>query len=262
MIVNTAAGCPLVLGPEPQALLDAAAADPAAPLVLAVTGPGGHGLSAYLHELAEVYRRAGITVQEGLPDRDGEVDPDAVLLVDDAHVLDDARLHTLRRLVAARRHRLLVGYRPWPRPAALVELADALRRDGHLVLLTPFTREQTAAYLAAAPEVGRRPDLVDFVHAQSGGVPRDVERLLRALSGQENRPAAPTEPPRQVVLQFAADLENLAPDVRRLLLAVAAGVPLPVDLLRALLGRDPDEVDELVAEARAAGLLGADSRLS
>ncbi|MFC4093709.1 LuxR C-terminal-related transcriptional regulator [Micromonospora sp. GCM10011541] len=262
MIKSSAAGSRLVLDRGPQALLDAVAADPDAPLALGVTGPGGHGRSAYLQDLARVYRRAGSTVLEGAPDQPDTIEPDAVLVVDDAHLLDDARLRALRALVATRRHRLAVGYRPWPRPAALVDLADALRRDGHLVLLTPFARERTAAYLATVPEVGRRPDLVDFVQQQTAGVPRDVERLVRGLRGQESGPGVPAEPPRQVILQFGADLDDLPPDVRRLLLAVAAGVPLPVDLLRALLGREPGEVDELIAATRAAGLLGADGRLA
>ncbi|MFJ6198939.1 LuxR C-terminal-related transcriptional regulator [Micromonospora sp. NPDC092111] len=261
MTMNGVAGPRLVLERGPQALLDAVTADPDTPLALGVTGPGGHGRSAYLQELGRAYRLAGSTVLDGVPDRSDPVDPDVVVLVDDAHLLDDARLRALCALVTARRHRVVVGYRPWPRPAALVDLADALRRYGHLVLLTPFARERTAAYLTAVPEIGRRPDLVDFVQHQTAGVPRDIERLVRGLR-QESGPGVPTEPPRQVVLQFAPDLEDLAPDVRRLLLAVAAGVPLPVDLLGALLGREPGDVDELVAATRAAGLLGADGRLA
>ncbi|MEV5768841.1 helix-turn-helix transcriptional regulator [Micromonospora sp. NPDC052213] len=262
MTMSGVAGHRLVLDRRPQGLLDAVAAAPTSPLVLGVTGPGGHGRSAYLQELAAVYRRAGCTVLESAPELPDAVDPDTVLLVDDAQLLDDARLRALRHLVTARRHRLVVGYRPWPRPAALVELAAALRRDGHLVLLTPFTREQTAAYLACAPELGRQPDLVDFVHGQTGGVPRYVERLVRGLRGQQGPPDVPAEPSRQVILEFGPDLEDVAPDVRRLLLAVAAGVPLPVDLLGALLDRELAEVDELIGATRAAGLLGADGRLA
>ncbi|MFE9689027.1 LuxR C-terminal-related transcriptional regulator [Micromonospora sp. NPDC005806] len=251
-----------VLGQGPTALLGAVAADPGTPLAVGVTGPGGHGKTALLTELARAYRRGGATVLEGVPLPTGEVDAEAVLLVDDAHLLDDARLETLRRLVVARRHRLLLGYRPWPRSAALAELADALRRDGQQVVLTPFTAEQTAAYLATVPELGRRSDLVAFVHGQTGGVPRDVERLIRGLRGQENLAGVPTEPPRPAVLQFGPDLEELVPDVRRLLLAVAAGVPLPVDLLGPLLDRVPEVVNELVTATRAAGLLGTDGRLA
>ncbi|MEV0807825.1 helix-turn-helix transcriptional regulator [Micromonospora sp. NPDC050200] len=262
MIMSSVAESRLVLDRGPQALLDAVATDPEVPLALGVTGPGGHGRSAYLQELARIYRRAGITVLEGAPDDPDAVHPDAVLLVDDAHLLDDARLQALRGLVATRRYRLAVGYRPWPRPVALVDLADALRRDGYLVLLTPFGREQTAAYLAAVPEIDRRPDLVDFVHNQTAGVPRDVERLARGLQAQENGSGVTAELPSPVILPFAPELEDLTPDVRRLLLAVAAGVPLPVDLLRALLDREPGDVHELIAATRAAGLLGADGRLA
>ncbi|MFC0507866.1 helix-turn-helix transcriptional regulator [Micromonospora costi] len=261
MTMSALAGTRLVLDRAPRALLDAVAADPEAPLVLAVSGPGGHGRTAYLQELARVYRRAGITVHEAAPELPDAADPDAVLLVDDAHLLDDARLRALRHLVAGRRHRLAVAYRPWPRPAALTELVDAVRRDGRLLPLAPFTRERTATYLAGVPELGRRGELVDFVHGQTAGVPRDVDRLVRGLRGQDQA-GVPAEPPRAAVLEFGPDLDDLAPDVRRLLLAVAAGVPLPVDLLGTLLGREPADVDGLVAATRSAGLLGADGRLA
>ncbi|SCF37922.1 DNA-binding transcriptional regulator, CsgD family [Micromonospora viridifaciens] len=262
MIMSSVAEARLVLGDGPTALLEGVAMDPGSPLAVGVTGPGGHGKSTLLAELARAYRRAGATVLDATPGPSDSVDPEAVLLVDDAHLLDDARLDTLRRLVVARRHRLLVGYRPWPRSAALVELADALKRDGQQVVLTPFTPMQTGAYLAGVPELGRRSDLVAFAHAQTGGVPRDVERLVRGLRGQESPIAVSAEPPRPVVLQFGPDLEELSPDVRRLLLAVAAGVPLPMELLGPLLDQTPEAVDELLAATRSAGLLGADGRLS
>ncbi|WP_433533021.1 helix-turn-helix transcriptional regulator [Micromonospora sp. CA-263727] len=262
MIMSGVAECPLVLDAEPRALLDAVAADPTTPLTLGVTGPGGHGRSAYLHELAGVYARAGVTVHTDLPADGDAADPDTVLLVDDAHLLDDARLRELHRLVADRRHRLAVSYRPWPRSAALVELTDALRRDGRLVLLTPFARARTAAYLSTVPRLGRHPDVVDFVHAQTGGVPRHVEWLVSALREQDPAAGVPPEPPRQVVLRFGPELADLTPDLWRLLIALAAGVPLPVDVLRVLLDREPAEIDEMLTEARAAGLVGADGRLT
>ncbi|MFE9959390.1 LuxR C-terminal-related transcriptional regulator [Micromonospora sp. NPDC005299] len=262
MIMSTVTDARLVLGTGPTALLGAVVADPGRPLAVGVTGPGGHGKTALLRELARAHRDAGSTVREGAPSPDLPVDPGAVLLVDDAHLLDDARLETLRRLVADRQHRLLVGYRPWPRPAALAQLADALKRDGQQVVLGPFTAEQTRDYLAGVPDLGRGSELAAFVHAQTGGVPRDVDRLVRGLRGSESPPGLPTEPPRAAILPFGPDLEELPQDVRRLLLAVAAGVPLPVDLLGPLLDREPAAVDELVAYTRAAGLLGADGRLA
>ncbi|MEV4766560.1 hypothetical protein AB0J89_28425, partial [Micromonospora chokoriensis] len=262
MIMNDIAESGLTLGRGPQVLLDTVGQDPAGPLSVGIAGPGGHGKTALLTELARVHQRAGIAVRTIAPQPGEAVDPDTVVLVDDAHLLDDARVEVLLRLVATRRHRLVVAHRPWPRSAALSELVDALRRDGQAMLLTPFTREQTAAYLARTPELGRRDDLVDFVHTQTGGVPRDVERLARGLAGAETLAGAVVNPPRSVVAEFGPDLDVEPTAVRRLLLAVAAGGTLPVSMLGALVDREPAAVDALIATTRAAGLLGADGRLT
>ncbi|MCG5461518.1 LuxR C-terminal-related transcriptional regulator [Micromonospora sp. MED01] len=261
MIMNDLAAPGLTLDKGLQALLDTVAQDPTGPLAVGVAGPAGHGKTALLAELERIHQRAGIAVRTAAPEPDEQVDPDTVLLVDDAHLLDDARTEALLRLVAGRRHRVVVAHRPWPRSAAFSELVDALRRDGQAVLLTPFTREQTAAHLATTPELGRPADLVDFVHTQTTGVPRDVERLARGLAGAETR-VGTVDPPRSVILEFGPDLDVQPAAVRRLLLAVAAGGALPVSMLGALLGRDPAGVDELIATTRAAGLLGADGRLA
>ncbi|MEU8128975.1 LuxR C-terminal-related transcriptional regulator [Micromonospora sp. NPDC049049] len=261
MIMNDLAAPGLILDRGLQALLDTVAQDPSGPLAVGVAGPAGHGKTAFLTELERVHQRAGIAVRTAAPEPDESVDPDTVVLVDDAHLLDDARIEALLRLVAGRRHRLVVAHRPWPRSAAFSELVDALRRDGQAVLLTPFTREQTAAHIATTPELGRPADLVDFVHTQTAGVPRDVARLARGLAGAEIRTGI-VDPPRSVILEFGPDLDVQPAGVRRLLLAVAAGGALPVSMLGALLGRDPAGVDELIATTRAAGLLGADGRLA
>ncbi|WP_207914422.1 LuxR C-terminal-related transcriptional regulator [Micromonospora sp. KC213] len=249
---------PLLLRREQRTLLDRIAADPAAPLVLGVTGVGGHGKTALLAELTRLHRQAGQTVVTTVDD-ETPAHPDAVLIVDDAHLLDDARLATLRRLAETDRHRLVVAYRPWPRRAALTELADTLRRHGEPVLLTPLTADQTAARLGAGTEPGLRSGLADFVHGQSAGVPRDVDRLARALRGTRQ---PPTEPPQPAVLEFGPDLDRLPPAARRLLLALAGGVPLPVDLLAALLDQTPEAVADLVGTTRAAGLLTAEHRIT
>ncbi|WP_435207608.1 LuxR C-terminal-related transcriptional regulator [Micromonospora sp. bgisy143] len=262
MIMKDLVESRLVLGRAPRALLDRVADDPVAPLTVGLAGPAGHGKTALLTELTRIQQRAGGTVRTGVPGPGEPIDPDDLLLVDDAHLLDDERIGVLLRLVATRRHRMVVAHRPWPRSAALTELVDTLRRDGQAVLLGPFTVEQTAACLAGVPELAPRPELVDFVHAQTGGVPRDVERLTRALRAAPSLSTVPTEPPRSVVLEFAPELEIQPAPVRRLLLAVAAGVPLPVALLGPLLDQEPEAVDELIATTRAAGLIGADGRLT
>ncbi|MGW4461640.1 LuxR C-terminal-related transcriptional regulator [Micromonospora sp. NPDC004704] len=271
MSPHTAIRPELVLDRPSRALLDAVDADPHAPLAVAITAPGGYGKSALLHELAGIYRRVGHPVLDTWPAAATPPEPGAVLLVDDAHLLDEDRLRELRHWLDTGPARLAVAYRPWPRPAALVELAEQLTRDRPPLLLAPFTPARTAARLGTAYGHRPEPNLVSFVQGQTGGVPRFVERLAAAL-----RPEAGT-PPRQpqaadaggaghrvppaALLPFGTEVADLTWPVRRLLLAVAAGVPLPVDLLGALLEQDPDEVDETLAQARASGLLGPDDRL-
>ncbi|MFG1955537.1 LuxR C-terminal-related transcriptional regulator [Micromonospora sp. NPDC048830] len=255
---------PLLLDGPGRALLAAVAADPDAPLAVALVGPGGHGKSTLLRELARAYEAAGARVLPVGPDT-ASLDPDGVLLVDDAQALDGARLRALRARVDTRRCRVVAAYRPWPRPAGLAELSDALARNGRSLPLCPFTRQQTAALLTRVPGLPAQPALADFVQAQTGGVPRDVDRLVRAL--RDLAAAAPDGPlrpevPEAVVLGYGPDLAGLDPDVRQLLLAVAGGVPLPADLLGVLLRRSPDAVDELSDRARAAGLLGPENRLA
>ncbi|NJC69005.1 helix-turn-helix transcriptional regulator [Planosporangium thailandense] len=238
-------------------MFEAIDAHPHAPVAVGIQGPGGYGKSATLQELALIYRRAGVAVRTEPPDAAERVDEDCALLVDDAHLLDEARLRGLCRLVEGRRHRLAIAYRPWPRQSTMVELADALKRDGSPLLLCPFTEEQTATYLAGM--YGTRPPaaLARYVHAQTAGVPRFVDRLARALPPGE----PPAEAPRSAVLRFAAELEDLDDRVRGLLLAVATGQRLSLPVLTALLSADADEVDETVKAARATGLLGPDDRL-
>ncbi|SCL27692.1 regulatory protein, luxR family [Micromonospora pallida] len=255
---------PVVLDGPSRALLDAVAADPAAPLAATVVGPGGHGKSTLLREVARAYRDAGASVLPVGPDTIS-LDQDSVLLVDDAQALNPARLRELRALVGAEGCRMVVAYRPWPRPASLVELSDALGRDGRSLPLCPFTRQQTTAYLAGVPELRQPSTLADFVQAQTGGVPRDVDRLVRALREQVTAP--PDDPgrlevPEAAVLGFGPELADLDSGVRQLLLALAAGVPLPADLLGVLLDGAADRIDELSATAKAAGLLGPDDRLA
>jgi DNA-binding CsgD family transcriptional regulator len=248
----------LVLDEQSRALLDAIDARPDAPMSVGITAPGGYGKSAVLRELALTYGRAGVTVVGELPDAAETIDEDCALLVDDAHLLDEPRLRVLCRLVEARRHRLAIAYRPWPRSSTVAELADLLKRDGSTLLLCPFTEQQTATRLARMYGVDAPAPLVTFVQTQTAGVPRFVDRLARTLRPDGD---IPTEAPHSAVLRFGADLEDLDSDVQRLLLAVATGVALPVDVLTALLTREPDAVDEIVRAARATGLLGPDDRM-
>ncbi|MBE1487283.1 helix-turn-helix transcriptional regulator [Plantactinospora soyae] len=282
LMLRTDTDTPLVLDEQTMAFLARVEADPQAPLSTAVQASGGHGKTALLARLRRGYQQAGVPVLDNWRDLTDSDDPGQVLLVDDAHLLDAAALTELRRLAETGRVRLVVAFRPWPRPVELVDLAELLHRGGPPVPLGPFTEQRTAAYLNTTYGTTVSPANVRLVHEQTAGVPRFVEWLARALRPgdrrqvRSERPAAadrpgsggpapagsPFEIPRSVLLQFAPELESLDLEVRRLLLAMSAGVTLPTDLLGALLSRHPDELDEPLAAARAAGLLGPDDRLA
>ncbi|GLZ34416.1 helix-turn-helix transcriptional regulator [Lentzea sp. NBRC 105346] len=181
---------------------------------IALVAPGGYGKTALLDEI-----RA-----------------DDVTVVDDAHLLDDAALRPLLN-----ERRVVVAYRPWPRSQVLSELA----RTGTVLSLHPFTKDQVREYLPGANRA-----VVDFVHAQTGGVPRFVERL-----------GATTEVTADMIAAFRHDIEWLDADMQKFLLAAEAGVGLRLDLLSGLLGKDVDAVSDLIEEGRATGLLAEDGTL-
>lgn len=188
---------------------------------LAIQAPGGYGKSTILRSWRS---HAGLT------------------LVDDAHSLDAERLTELRKLVESRERQVIVAYRPWPRSTALNELIEALKRDAAPVILGPWTAAQTADR---------------FVFEQTLGVPRYVARLASALTER----GFSGEVPPSAILQFAPDFEELSPELWRLLLAIAAGASVSTGVLCPLLGKDPHQLDDLLAAARATGLLCPDGVL-
>ena len=240
----------LVLDEQTAALLDAVTAAPSASLRVAIQAPGGYGKSLLLRELTRIYRHANVPVVDARQDVSPQDGP-FVLVLDDAHRLGDERLRELCALVEARRPGLVLAYRPWPRPTALAELLELLRPDGPPLVLSPFTVEQTAKHLGVDPGTAA----AKYVHAQTGGVPRLVDRMAPVAE----RPEGGVPP--QVLVRFRADLDDLDAGLRALLLAAATGVELPTDLLGALLGREPDAVDGLLDAARATGLMAPDGRL-
>jgi DNA-binding CsgD family transcriptional regulator len=215
--------------------LDALAAD--ARVHVGIVAPGGYGKTTLLHHLGARILATGTPVHTDLADA-----TDGVLLVDDAHLFDDAELTRLRDLAA--QVRLVVTARPWPRSAALTELLDLVQEQ---VLPTPFDREQVKACLPA----GRRTDaLAEFVHAETGGVPAFVDRLVRAL------PANKPEVPVAALVEFRPEFGRLDEDVLTFLLAADAGIGLHLDLLVELLARDAAAVADIVSAARSTGLIG------
>jgi DNA-binding CsgD family transcriptional regulator len=237
----------MVLETDLRQLDESIAADPSAPRVVGVRAPGGYGKTALLTRWAQIYRDAGVPVYDGrheLPERD------AAVLVDDAHRLDDDRLRALRGLAVSGSAKLAVAYRPWPRRAALTELVDAVTRVRPPVLLGPLNRaqigERAGLLLGATPS----DSLVDLIGEQTGGVPRFVDRLVRAVSE-----TADCSVPVAAVEAFRYEIENLDDGVRRLLLATALGAGMRTDLLASLLGLDLEALGDAMDGARASGLV-------
>ncbi|MFI6076429.1 LuxR C-terminal-related transcriptional regulator [Actinoplanes sp. NPDC051343] len=236
-------------------LLGQVIADPMAPRQAVVGAPGGFGKTRLLHDLAAAWERAGVTVLN--PWRPAETTGEQVMLADDAHLLDPARLADLLAYAERPDSRIVVAYRPWPRPEGLSALIDLLRRSRRPVTLPALTTTQIHDRLArAVPEPSA--ELVAVVAAQTGGVPRFVTRVADALTPAD---AAAGRVPVAALTPFAADLDELDHDLRTLLLAVEAGAGLSFDLVAALLERDAETVAGLVDAGRATGLLADDGTL-
>ncbi|TCO48012.1 regulatory LuxR family protein [Actinocrispum wychmicini] len=227
-------------------VLDAVEADASVPTAVAVVAPGGYGKTTFLRALKRVYENAGVRVA----DRPG---PDRAVLVDDAHTLPEDRLRELLELAESDSPRLVIALRPWPRSTQLTTLTRAI---GSTLMLTPFDRGQIRTLAAGAFGATPTTELVEFLHAQTGGVPAYVDRVVGAMG---SRPT--TELPDVALTAFRYDLDLLDADVLRYVLAAQAGAGLRTDLLAALLDRDANDVVTVMEAARATGLLGHDGAL-
>ncbi|MFC4070230.1 response regulator transcription factor [Actinoplanes subglobosus] len=224
------------------------AADPSAPLHAAVAAPGGYGKTTLLRQLTDVYRAAEVKVTGPWPPR--EPAADHVLLIDDAHLLSPRQLDDLRDHAEQPDARIVVAHRPWPRRPELLRLLEVLRRGGPAVTLPVLTPTEIAGRLDNPGD-----DLAGWVAAQTAGIPRYVTRLADALPA-----TGPRQVPVAALAPFAAEIDELDPGVRTLLLAVEAGAGLSFDLVAAVLDHDADVAD-LVEAGRATGMLAADGTL-
>ncbi len=137
--------------PAARRLLDRVAAEPAAPLRLAVVAPGGYGKSVLLAALDRCYREAGV---------------DAVL-VDDA---DRLAPDQLEELLTGADGPIVVAHRP-----------AAVAPGWTLLQLGPLGVEDIAQLMSAAEGSSGSPAdpaAAAELHARSGGVPRLAERAL------------------------------------------------------------------------------------
>jgi DNA-binding NarL/FixJ family response regulator len=269
-VVNRSA---VLLSPAVAELLQQVRDDPSQPMSVAVCGAGGYGKTALLHELAAGYRAAGIAV--GTWWQPAGDTPGAVLLIDDAHLLDDEHLRDIARHAEQPGARVVVAYRPWPRPSALPMVTDVLRRRQPPVSLTPLAAPQVLALCAemSSPAVvtastadGGGPVALsawaDFLFAQSGGVPRYLDRLIAELAGGlASGEGPPGVVPEAALAAFAADFEALDPQLLAVLLAVEAGAGLSPELVAALLDGERDQAAALVAAAKATGMLAGSGAL-
>ncbi|GGM33945.1 helix-turn-helix transcriptional regulator [Longimycelium tulufanense] len=227
------------------------AADPEAPLAVAVTGPGGSGKTATLDVLAALYRHAGLPVTRE-PDRDG-----AVILVDDAQELDDASLEALREVATERAARLVVAYRPWPRPPALSTLGAVLGRMHPPVVLGHLPRAGVVDRLTLLLGSCPTDEVSAGIHRITGGLPLFVDSVAPLLRSGNPIQAVPPN----LVEVLRHDLDRLSPAVRGLLLAAALGSAPDTEALAALLDVRSTELVDLVEAARATGLVAEDGQL-
>ncbi|WP_276513335.1 helix-turn-helix transcriptional regulator [Halopolyspora algeriensis] len=231
------------------------ATDPAAPVIAGVQGAGGYGKTTLLGELARIYRDAGITVCDStsIP-----VDPSgAAVLVDDAHRLDEATLHALRELAQNTSARLIVTYRPWPRPTALAALVGALGQHTRPILLDGLSRQEIVEQAETALGDRATSELVEYLHSWTAGVPRLVSRLLSTGNPAGLGPDGKPGTPRAAFDLFHHDLDQFDEPVRDCLTAMAVGAAPHPALLASTLGVTSTAVAEAMPAIRASGLVDA-----
>ena len=234
------------------------------PLTAAIVGPGGTGKSTLLKAIASAYSEAGVRVARAGPDTELDALSDTVpVLVDDAQRLAPAVLASLRERARRDDARMIVAYRPWPRPDGLSALGAQVSRHHSPIVLGHLGREEVASQVDR--RAGSAPDaLVDLVFEQSGGLPMFVGLVTQAMrdTGRFD-PAHPERfrrPQRVSVSPGLAErlrylLEALDPRVYRLFEAMALGAPLDEEVLCTLLDTDPEALADTVEAARATGLV-------
>ncbi|WP_328646335.1 helix-turn-helix transcriptional regulator [Amycolatopsis sp. NBC_00348] len=148
LLTQAASLHPVPVHPAARQLLRQVAADPAAPLRIAVVAPGGYGKSVLLAALARAYRDAGADA----------------LLVDDADRIDADQLE---ELLAGADGPIVVAHRP-----------AAVAAGWTLLQLAPLGVNDVARLVEALTGTPAEPAAVAELHRVSGGVPRLAERAL------------------------------------------------------------------------------------
>src|SRR5262245_3016209 len=163
-------------------LFERLAAAPGDALTAAVVGPGGTGKSALLKAVASSYERAGshpVSVHE---DADvATLEDTTPILVDDAHRLAPTALEALRERAKTNGARMVVTYRPWPRPGGLSALGAQLSRHHSPIVLGHLDKDDVAALVERRGKCQPSDSLVALVLEQSGGSPMFAGMVTQAL---------------------------------------------------------------------------------
>ena len=250
------------LPPSAARFCEAVAARPLEPLAVAVTGPDGCGGTTLLAALRATYRHAHVPVAGLAQVLEGRVDPaTTAVVVDDAQEAGPEALARLTALAQDPAARLVVAYRPWPRPAALTDLVAVLRQRRRPVVLSHLDPAQVSAWAGAAWGAPLPSGVLDLLLTQAGGLPTLVHQLLRCLHDAPPAPGTSPVVPERTLQRLRHDLDQLDAEVRHLLLVLALGLPVDQDAVTAALRVPVAEADELLDRARATGLLRADGAL-
>ncbi|SFF04685.1 helix-turn-helix transcriptional regulator [Blastococcus tunisiensis] len=246
--------------------------DPAPqPGSVVVQGPGGTGKTVLLNEIANGYRRSGLTVIDGHSDAHNvcwspETGAGFAVVLDDGERVTDETADRVGRLLRLSGCSLAIAFRPVPRPRALRRLLDELGSNRRTVVLGHADRQLVHGWARDQLGAAVPPALVDAVLHQTGGLPALVHPMLRGLArtAAGSRPdSAGTGPaaldPRTVpgpVVELVRDVVvGLEEETRLLLHCVAAGAPLDEDILADLLELPSGRLGPVLTEARATGLL-------
>lgn len=246
-------------GPAAELLREITGA-PERGLTAGVRGAGGCGKTALLAELGRSCRAAGgevvddvgevLVAENAAAKRDLTA---AWVLIDDAHLLGEDALRGLLGIARTPGARLVAAYRPDDSSAALTELVTALDRQ---VQLSGLARSELADRVREERGIDPDPAWVGWLHAQTGGIPRQVDRMLAALElDAVHIPAHRAVLPERALDQVQHDLQRL-PDVGlRCVLAMAVGAAAHPELLASLTGMAPAGASAALASVRAAGLV-------
>ncbi|WP_225873776.1 LuxR C-terminal-related transcriptional regulator [Zafaria cholistanensis] len=235
-------------------------------LLVGIAGAGGSGKTALLDRLEATYRARGIPVSRdhaavypaSPADPAGHAVPSAVL-VDDAHRLGETELGRLQSMVDGDHADLVVAYRSSSRTPALDRLVRALERHRPQVVLDPLGPGEVQARIAAVTGAPAPPALVADVLDKTGGMAWLVARTLPAL-GDGDAVALDPQGMQAVAEQLGRDLQRVDEGLRHVLLSLAAGFD-SAEVEPPWPDFAGQTIDELVDEARTAGLLLPDGRL-